>query len=273
MRRSTVEKSDSLAAVSDAFISARRAGRALSDYPGDVPATFAQAYALQDRSISLWPDKVAGWKIGMTPPAFRADAEFDRVAGPIFAGSVRAYAGAAVVMPVFDGGFAAIEAEFLFRIGRTIEPGSVEATPEAAADVVSAMHAGVEIASSPFKGINDLGPTSIISDFGNNFGLIVGDEIANWRDIALNELGAAVSINGQAVGAGDAAGILNGPLSAVAFLIGVCGARGLALNEGVWISTGAVTGVHEAAPGDVSRVDFGAHGVIELSLEAFKAPA
>ena len=46
--------------------------------------------------------------------------------------------------------------------------------------------------------------------------------------------------------------------------------RGIALEAGSYISTGAVTGVHEAHVDDSSRVDFGPWGEIDLTLTALQ---
>jgi len=45
---------------------------ALQDYPGPLPATLAEAYARQDAAINLWPDDIAGWKVGGVPNSWVA---------------------------------------------------------------------------------------------------------------------------------------------------------------------------------------------------------
>ena len=84
-------------------------------------------------------------------------------------------------MPVFAEGFAAGEAEFLLRIGAAPPAGKTGFTLDEAADLIGAVHVGIEIASSPLGAINELGPIAVISDFGNNNGLVVGPEIPDWR--------------------------------------------------------------------------------------------
>ena len=258
------------AAISEAFVNARRQAHALSGYPGALPKSFADAYAIQTRAITLWPDDIAGWKIGMTAPAFRERAESERLCGPIFQKSVQWANDAQLSAPVYEGGFAAVEAECIYRLGRSVAPGACAATPEAVMDVIDTLHVGVEIASSPFSGINELGPEVTISDFGNNAGLIIGREVKEWRSLDYNALYAEVSINGASVGLASAASILNGPLSAIAFLVGVCATRGIALEEGSWITTGAITGVHEVSVGDRAHVDFGDFGAIDVEFSKAK---
>ncbi|MFN3835209.1 MAG: 2-keto-4-pentenoate hydratase [Glycocaulis sp.] len=261
-------RSSNIEAISAAFVTARGDGAAVRDFPGTLPETLAEAYAVQDRSIAAWGDRVAGWKIGMIPPGFRAQAGAERLAGPIFARQVITdRPGLVHDMPVFAGGFAAVEAEFVFRLKSGLDP-AAPVTPESVSDIVAALHVGVEIASSPFAGINDLGPMSVVSDFGNNNGLIVGAEIADWRSVEPESLPARVDIDGVTVGEASAGAIPGGPLGALCFLVELCRARGIALKEGDYISTGAATGVHEAAIGAQSIADFGPHGQIALRLVA-----
>ena len=51
-------------AVAEDFVRARLNAEALLDFPGTIPTTLNTAYAYQDRAIALWPDNVAGWKVG-----------------------------------------------------------------------------------------------------------------------------------------------------------------------------------------------------------------
>ncbi|OLF71013.1 hypothetical protein AWH62_13180 [Maricaulis sp. W15] len=257
--------------ISEAFIGARQAGAGLRDYPGQLPATLADAYAIQDQSISRWPDRVDGWKIGLVPPEFRGPVGAERLVGPIFANLIRDHAiGQVHDMPVFADGFAAVEAEFIFVLGKPVPVGT-KITPELTRDVAGRLHVGVEIASSPFPGINDLGPICVVTDFGNNFGLIVGPEIADWQSRSWADLPARVVISGEEVGATTAAALPGGPIGALEFILRLMQERGIALDAGSHISTGAVTGVHQAKVGDTSRVSFGEFGEIELSLSAVRS--
>jgi 2-keto-4-pentenoate hydratase len=83
---------------------------------------------------------------------------------------------------IYRGGFGAAEAEFLFRVGSIPAPDKTTFTLSEAADLIDAVFIGIEVASSPFPGINALGPLVTISDFGNNNGLIIGEEIPDWRE-------------------------------------------------------------------------------------------
>lgn len=255
----TVENSDRIAR---AFVAARRAGAAVADYPGDRPAALADAYAVQDRALALHGGEVAGWKVGKINPPI---AGVDRLAGPIFAHQVE-QDDPAPAMPVYAGGFAAAEAEFLLRIGTAPDPAQTEFTMDEARALVDAVHVGIEIASSPYPRINADGALVTVSDFGNNNGLVVGRAIDEWRDTDLNHWPVELWINDKRIGAGIAADMLDGPFGAVRFLAGHLASRGIPLTPGQWISTGAVTGVHPVSPGDRVEARFDAAYTLRCSI-------
>lgn len=259
--------------IAAAFVSARRAARALPGYPGVIPATLAQAYLIQDAAIALFPDTVAGWKVGRVPPDLQARLGEERVAGPTFAGALRRpLKGETVALPAIAGGFAAVEGEFIYRLAVDAPGGKTSWTAEEALAVVAALHVGVEFAGSPLKTINDLGSTVVASDFGNNAALIVGPEIAGWRDRADASLSCESFIDGRSVGVGTAASVPGGPAPALAFLLGHCAARGLPLKAGMYVTTGAATGIHEISAGQTARVSFGEFGEI-LCVAEIARPA
>lgn len=253
-------------ATARAFVDARRAAHALVDYPGTPPVTLAAAYDIQDAAIRLHGGKIAGWKVGRILPPLDAKFGTTRLAGPIFADHVDAVA-SAHAGAVFVGGFGAVEAEFLFRLG-DVPPGRTEWSIPDALDCVTAVHIGFEIASSPFAGINRLGPTVTASDFGNNNGLLVGPAIADWKAGTIDAMIVTMRIDGATVGSGVAASFPSGCGGSVAFLLGNLAARGIAVAPGTWVSTGAVTGVHEIKPGSTATAIFGDHDSIECRIAA-----
>ncbi len=239
--------------IARAFTDARRARLALPDFPGRIPESLGQAYGVQDRAIALSDARIAGWKVGKISPPFDGT---DRLAGPIFSDHV-VDAGDDVAMPIFADGFGAAEAEFLLRIGTAPDPLKTRYSHAEAAALIDAVHVGIEIASSPFPGINDHGPTVTVSDFGNNNGLIVGAAIEGWRDLDLDVWPVELWINDTLIGSATTATMLDGPFGAARFLFELLAARGIPVGAGQWISTGAVTGVHPVAVGDRVVARFG----------------
>lgn len=249
--------------IAGRFVAARSAAEALAAFPGEQPADLAASYRVQDEAIALTPDEIAGWKIGRVQPHQAAELGAERLAGPIFRRLVwPAREGEDVAFPVYENGFAAVEAEYVFRIGADARPGKTAWSREDAAALVAALHVGVETAGSPLATINDLGATVVVADFGNNHGLILGPEIPDWRAKLDNGLACETFIDDQPVGAGKANSGPDGPLDALVFLLGHLALRGKPLKAGQLVSTGAVTGVHDIRIGQRARVRFDGAGDI-----------
>jgi 2-keto-4-pentenoate hydratase len=171
---------------------------------------------------------------------------------------------------VFKGGFAAVEAEFIFVLGADAPTRRTGWSLDAARALIRAMHVGIETAGSPLATINALGPTVVVSDFGNNAGLILGPAVADWGRYSDAALTCETFVEGVSVGTGAAADLPGGPVEALRFLLDHCAQRGLPLKAGMLISTGAATGIHEIAIGQHARVDFRAQGAIECVAVAAK---
>jgi 2-keto-4-pentenoate hydratase len=254
--------------VAKRFVTARQTGEPLAAFPGALPPDLAGAYACQDAAIELVADAIAGWKVGLIGKDAAAVFKQDRLAGPIFASSVRrARAEEPVGFPVFRGGFAAVEAEFLLRLGSDAPVGKREWTRDEAKELVAAVHVGVETAGSPLATINDLGPAAIVADFGNNFGLIVGPELRGWRSTPVERWQCETFVDDVAVGRGHAGVPPGGPFESLRFLLELCAWRARPLNAGTWVSTGAITGVHQIVAGQVARVSFADAGEVLCRAE------
>ena len=252
-----------LPTIARQLVAARLSGQPLPDFPGRLPPDLASAYAVQEAAIELWPDEVAGWKVGLIArdliPAFKQD----RLAGPIFRRSVhRAIPGSRMRFPVFAGGFAAVEAEFLLCLGHDAPPGKTEWTRAEASDLVTAVHVGVETAGSPLATINDLGPCAIVADFGNNAGLIIGPELPGWRTTPVEEWKCESFLDGVSAGHGHGGIAPGGPFESLRFLLALNARRSRPLKAGDWVSTGAITGVHEIEAGQSALLRFTAADIV-----------
>jgi 2-keto-4-pentenoate hydratase len=261
--------------IAEQFVRARLDAAALPDFPGSIPATLNTAYAYQDRAIALWPDFVAGWKVGRIGEPWLERLGEDRLVGPIFRRGIRlAPPEQLVEFPVFDGGFAAVEAEFVFRLGADAPPDKIQWTAEEASRLAMSLHIGIETAGSPLATINDLGGAVVVSDFGNNAGLLLGPVIPDWRKVPFETLRTETFIEGKSVGKGGALSLPGGPFAALAFALSRCARRGLPMKSGYVVSTGATTGVHDIRIGQEARVVFDGCGeLLCRAVLAQKAPS
>jgi 2-keto-4-pentenoate hydratase len=250
------------------FVEARLNAAPLQDYPGAKPLSLAEAYRIQDAAIALWPGELAGWKIGLVAPDHRAAFGELRLAGPIFRENIRfVQPDETAIAPIFAGGFAAVEAEFVLRLKADAHPTRTDWNEADAAWLVESAHVGIEIASSPLAAINDLGPAVTASDFGNNAGLVVGAPIAAWGRTPSRDFTAEMFLDKRAIGKGGAESVPGGPIAALVFILNHCAARGRPLRAGDWISTGATTGVHLIEPGQTARAEFAGIGAVRCRAE------
>ena len=267
----TDSATDNAQAVADAFVAARRSATVLARYPGERPVTLADAYRIQDRAIAIDGREVIGWKVGKINPPTDAALGACRLVGPIFREAVKmAKPGEFPSMPVFDGGFAAAEAEMLLHVAPGWN-GIVPENDEGTRAILDDVRMGIEIASSPYPGINADGPTVTVSDFGNNAGVVIGEPIAGWQTADLCAILVRTRIEGEAVGETTAATMLDGPFGAVRFLLANLAARGIDGSRGLWVSTGAITGVHLAAIGQEVTAEFDGHGAVHCRIVAARA--
>jgi 2-keto-4-pentenoate hydratase len=133
--------------------------------------------------------------------------------------------------------------------------------------LIGALMVGAELAGSPLPRINDLGPAVVVSDFGNNAGLILGAVVPDWRHRlgdAERDLHCATEIDGEIVGRGHASDIAGGLVAALRFALSRCAKRGMSLRAGQYVSTGAATGIHDIRAGQSARVIFDGIDTIEL---------
>jgi 2-keto-4-pentenoate hydratase len=251
-----------------AFVEARKAGRSLAAYPGERPHDLAEAYRIQDTALALWqPRPIGGWKVGRINAPDDARLGADRLAGPIFADTIVDGTEGEPVLPVFADGFAAGEAELLLRL--RVPPTSQ--VPRNSAETlawIDDVRIGLEIASSPYPGINADGACVTVSDHGNNAGLVLGSPVTRERWSELRAIEVETRVGDEVVGRASVATMLDGPLGAVRFLLGNLAERGIEPQAGSWVSSGAITGVHPIKPGDRLAARFIGIGEISCRIEA-----
>jgi 2-keto-4-pentenoate hydratase len=250
--------------IASAFVAARRSGAAISQFPGRSPIDLAGAYAIQDCAISLWEREIGGWKVGRINPPRDRLLGADRLVGPAFRDAIVTAGTEPCRFPVFHGGFAAAEAEFMLRLAP--REGPLPATPEAAMDWIDEVRIGIEIASSPYARINADGPCVTIADHGNNAGLLLGPAVPRALWGQLDDIEVTLCVDNNQVGQATTATMLDGPFGAACFLIANLVSRAIAVQPGWWISSGAITGVHEVSPGSKVTADFGSNGLVETVI-------
>ncbi len=254
------------------YVEARGRAELMKAYPGEVPDDLESAYRIQDHAIGLWPEPVVGWKVARMPPAAEAELGVDRLAGPVFNHCIaRAESGEAPDMPIFVGGFAAVEAEFIAVIDRDAPADKRTWSRDEALAMIGDLRIGLEIAGSPLATINQLGALAVISFCGNNTGLVLGPSITDWRARTLESLKSTTTVGGKEVGSGGAFNLTGGYVRSVQFLLELAAKRKRPLRAGDVIATGQTNGVHALTAGQASMTDFGDAGQVGVNPVAATA--
>ena len=254
--------------VASAFVAARAAAQGLAQWPGALPATLEEAYALQRQTQLLWDEAAGGVKVGRVLNEWTQRLGVDRFIGPVDSTAIRIAPDAGeAIFPVISGGTALLECEIVVVLGTDAPDGTAlggaPLSVEAALKLIGGMNIGIEVAGSPMVDINTLGPLASIACFGNNNGAIVGRDIRDWRHLDLTSLACTAWIDGAIVGQGDTARLPGGIGAALAFACTQAARISAPLRRGDIVCTGALTGMHPIAAGQRAKVDFGALGSIQ----------
>lgn len=255
--------------LAEAIVAARAGQRATDDFPGEVPTSSEAAYAVQYAAMRLRGHSIAGFKVGGVPKAFAKTFPAGWLAGPISSEQVYSVANKATVdFPAFEGGMAAYEAEYMLTLsGLDRLDGPVETLAEAKRFVFK-INIGAEIAGSPFRGTNILGPGAIISDFGVQGGIVVGPEVPLSELEALGGVKVAVTIDRDAPFTARARTDETGPFGALRFLLNHLQTLpdDITFPNTLILSSGAITGVHQSRTDTSCLFDFGRFGQFTTRL-------
>lgn len=245
--------------LADHLVKARLAARPLAGFPGQVPETLEDAYAVQQAAIERWPDEIAGWKVGRLSPDLAARFGAERFLGPVFrAAVVEAKPDGTADFAMFVGGSAAFEAEFVVHV-----------TENAAGNpVAGSLSIGVEIASSPISSLLQLGSLAMIADLGNNAGLILGPDIPVALLRSCEPLGCATIVDEGAEISATTEALPGGIAGAFRFAVSEAERLGRPLRAGQFVTTGAVTGMHVVLPGQQAMARFEPGGTLTCRITA-----
>ncbi|WP_445519654.1 2-keto-4-pentenoate hydratase [Streptomyces sp. NEAU-174] len=222
-------------------------------------------YAVQRELVRMLVadgDRVVGYKAGLTSAAMQEMFGVDTPDyGPVLASTVYAD-GATVSCDSFIA--PKVEAEIVFRLGAPLTGPGV--TPEQARGAVAEVMAGLEIVDSRIEKWR-IGLADTIADLASNGAVALAPPVvsAAGRDPRL--IGMVFSRNGEIVATGAGAAALGDPVAVVAWLANVLGERGVSLDAGQLIMTGALHAAVPMSPGDTFVAEFDRLGSITLHVD------
>jgi 2-oxo-hept-3-ene-1,7-dioate hydratase len=228
--------------------------------------TIADAYAIQKAWIDIKlaaGRSIRGHKIGLTSKAMQSALNIDEPDSGVLLDDMFFPNGGEVPSDRFIA--TRVEAELAFIMSRRL------AGPDCTMfDVLNATDfvvPALEILDTRIERIDPATKATrkifdTIADNAANAGIVLGGRPIRPHDADLRWIGALCFHNGQLEETGLAAGVLNHPATAVAWLANKIAPHGLALEAGQVVLAGSFIRPIEARKGDTIHADYGPYGSV-----------
>lgn len=239
-------------ATADAIAAARAARTTLPAPFAGRPLTPSDADAVQDLRTRARLDageRIAGWKLGYTSAAMRAQMGVDRPnLGPLTdamllrSGADRpgtAVLPATAVQPRVEPEVAVVLSTDLAGV----------VSREQVAEAVASARAALEVVDSVWTDYR-FALEDNTADGSSAAYVVIGDDVIGTDPQHLDAVAASLQRNGETVGEGSGADAMGHPLDAVAWLAARLGERGLRLRAGDVVITGGLTRAVPVGIGD-----------------------
>ncbi len=232
------------------------------------PANLAAAYQVQDHLVDALLRHQGGQRIGYKIACTNEIAQRQlQVAAPLFGQllSSSSYASPTTLNPN-DFTVRIIEVEFAFQMAQDVPIFAALYTKTSIAAFIGMALPGIEIVNHRFEDWAKVGAPSIAADNAIHGAWVHGTPYADWRRLDLAQHKARLLVNGATVRQGQGSAVLGHPLNVVAWLANELPRYGKQLKAGDFITTGVISEIYLAQPGDQLRADFGGLGVVEVAF-------
>lgn len=237
------------------LVQAYQQHRAVTVTAESAPSSSEEAYAIQQ---AVWramagSARPTAWKVG----APSRDSE--PTAAPIFPRQI-VTSPASLAAESFIG--LGIEAEMAVRFGRDLPTRSARYTREETLEAIDSVHMAIELVDTRLAAPKAAGPLWCLADNLLNGGLIIGEELAHWREVDFSALTVRVSANGQRL----AETLGRPPLDDLFFCLPWWVEHVGGAKTGDIVATGAWNGMHPVGLPAAVRVEFAGVGSAEARI-------
>ncbi len=216
-----------LPGIAARLLAARRQGARISLSVAEMPRDFEEGFAIQERIVPELASAIIGWKVMPV-------ANGPVIYAPILqSGRVEANG----TWTVVGSEPAGLELEIAFRFGRAVAP---DASPEQVLDAVAAAHVVFELCQSRIAEPATLPRHVQLADCIANAGIVVGAEIAGWRDKDLSGRPGRLLVDGKL----HAEGKSLDPVAALLLLPPAMARRGRRIEPDQIVITGSLIGMN-----------------------------
>jgi 2-keto-4-pentenoate hydratase len=234
---------------------------------GLLPESVGEAYQVQatyQDALSPEYGSVAGYKIAYTTAALQQASGISQpVAGVILAKNVRH---SPAVLDPADFLQPGIECEVGARLGRDLPASGAPYDRDGVSEAVEAVMTAFEVVDNRRTQGQDT-QTQLLTTISSNIlnaGVVLGQQVTDWRGIHLSGSRGYMTINGELVGEGMGSDVMGHPLEPLAWLANALAARGQELKAGMVVITGSIVSPKWLKAGDSAVI--GIEGLGEASL-------
>ena len=242
-----------------------RAGEGFANLSGDLaPRDIDEAYAAQFRLHEIHASEgrgpLGGRKIALASKVQQELCGVDHpIAGGVFAGEIFE-SGAELRLADYHG--LGLEFELAVVLGEDIAPGEAPLDRESARAATAAIRPAFEMIIDRNADYSDLNALTMAADNAWSAGVVLGPEVAGWRDMDVEGMEAKLSWNDEAPSfakVGDA-----DPFGSLAWVANVLTGAGQTIRAGEIVITGSVIKTRAPVAGD--RATYRIGDVAEVSL-------
>ena len=203
--------------------------------PELLPTDSNAAFDVQQRTLALLKQPIAGWKVGAKSsdgPVQGAPLPADRV---LHSGATLRRADYAVL---------GLELEIAFRFGRVFDAGGGPYSDETVLGAVSSMLATIEIVSSRFAEWPAVDKLAQLADLMNHGALVCGEAVPYLSDFAFEAPSLEFTFEGVDIVKGRVANPAGDPRRVLGWVVNHCAARRIPIGGDVVVTAGSFTGLH-----------------------------
>lgn len=230
-------------------------------------ADVADAYAVQrdfvSRQMRARGAGIAGYKIGLTSKRMQDMCRIDSpIAGVVLSDRVHA-SGARLSASAY--GRMGLEFEIAVRLKRDLTPAGEPSLADVA-DAIEAVCPAVEIVDDRRADYRALDVLSLIADNSWNAGIVLGEFVPAWPELAT--IGGLISVDGMPLDRGSGGDVLGHPFYPVAWLARHLATEGGGLHAGDIVMTGSLVTTKFPDRPATYRFDVKGLGAVELTVSA-----
>ncbi|MGE0154542.1 MAG: 2-keto-4-pentenoate hydratase [Reyranellaceae bacterium] len=243
----------------------RRQPRVVRPWPAEhLPPDEDSAYGVQRRVIAATGRPIAGWKVGLTSPAIRAQTGLSEpICGPVLAGAVHA---SPHQVRAESFGRLGIELEIALLLGADLPAAGAPYSTATVAAAVAAAATAFELIDDRGADYARLDAKQLIVDGAWQAGVVIGRPVAMESRPELEHGSGSLSVDGKPIAAAPANAGMGHCFNVLAWLANRLARDGAGLRADMLVMTGSIVAAYFPRPGETLAGEIAGMDAISLKI-------